>query len=399
MNRSKKIQSFIEANSDNIISARRWFHQHPELAYKEYKTSDYIVNYLTSLGVEIIYNEAVTGVVCEIGSGDKIGACRFNMDGLPIPEKIDFKYKSVLQGYSHSCGHDFELAWGLIIAKYFIENPPKNKLKLLFQPAEEEPGDEPLGRTGGQLYADNGLFDVDAIFSLHVDPEVELGTVSIIDGEVTCAAYDFEYVIQGKSCHAAKPHLGINPVKYASQIIMKLYELEDAIKKSFVGDEGFIVITPSTLQTKIDKDSIATDDSLNTIPEYIFVKGISRIRSKQATEQLLSGLKNIANLFPDLVSLSLNLVKRAPATLNDTQLVSFVTTACAENEINLISKRTTWRDDAGWGSEKAPTAHGFIGIGGGVESRLHSPYFNADERGLNIGLTIFLNSLDKFLNN
>ena len=120
------------------------------------------------------------------------------MDALPIPEKIECSFKSTINGYSHACGHDFELAWGLLIAKYFAENPPENTLRLLFQPAEEEPGDEPLGRTGGQVYADTGVFDVDAIFSLHVDPEVELGTVSIIDGEVTCAAYDFEFILHDK---------------------------------------------------------------------------------------------------------------------------------------------------------------------------------------------------------
>ena len=93
------------------------------------------------------------------------------------------------------------------------------------------------------------------------------------------------------------------------------------------------------------------------------------------------------------------MVKRAPATLNDANLVRFVKESCSENEIKIISKRTTWRDDAGWGSEKAHTEHGFVGIGGGVESRLHSPYFYADETGLKIGLFVFLNSLNKFLNN
>jgi len=396
---NKHIQDFIANSTQELIAQRRWFHQHPELAFKEQKTSGYIVSYLKSIGLNNIKIEAGTGVVCEIGSGCRVGSCRFNMDGLPIPEKVDCSFKSTLNGYSHSCGHDFELAWGLLIAKYFAENTPQNTLKLLFQPAEEEPGDEPLGRTGGQVYADMGLFNVDAIFSLHVDPEVELGTVSIIDGDVTCAAYDFEYTLQGKTCHAAKPHLGINPVLYASKLIADLYSLEDEIKKSFKSDEGFIVITPSILQTRIDKDSVSTEESQNTIPEYVFVKGISRVRSKEATEMLLNGFETISKKYNDLVSLNLKLVKRAPATLNDTALVNLVKESCAENEIKLISKRTTWRDDAGWGSEKAPTSHGFVGIGGNADSRLHSPYFEANEKGLEIGLTVFLNSLNKFLNN
>lgn len=393
------IDTFVKANGTDLIEIRRWFHQHPELAFKEQKTSDYIVSFLKCLGITNIKIEAVTGVVCEIGSGSKVGACRFNMDGLPIPEKIECSFKSTLNGYSHACGHDFELAWGLMIAKYFAENPPLNTLRLMFQPAEEEPGDEPLGRTGGQVYADTGVFDVDAIFSLHVDPEIELGTVSIIDGDVTCAAYDFEYILQGKSGHAAKPHIAVNPVFYASKLIEDLYLLQEEIKNSFQDDEGFVVITPSILQTRIDKDSVSDEESQNTIPEFVFVKGISRVRSKDATERLLKGFETISKKYIELVSLKINLVKRAPATLNDTRLVTIVKETCTENQIKIISKRTTWRDDAGWGSEKAPTAHGFVGIGGDAESRLHSPYFNADESGLQTGLTVFLNSLNKFLNN
>jgi amidohydrolase len=391
------IERFIENSTQELIAHRRWFHQHPEIAFKEQKTSDYIIAYLNSIGIHNIKTEAGTGVVCEIGDGHKVGACRFNMDALPIPEKIDWDFKSKINGYSHACGHDFELAWGLMIAKYFAENPPKNKLKLLFQPAEEEPGDEPLGRTGGQVYADMGLFNVDAIFSLHVDPEVEFGTTSIIDGEVTCAAYDFEYILQGKAGHAAKPHLAINPVFYASKLIGDLYFLEETIRKSFKDDEGFVVITPSIVQSRIDKDPVGKEESQNTIPEFVFVKGISRVRSKDATESLLKGFEAISKNYHELVSLELKLVKRAPSTLNDKNLVNFVKQSCSENEIKLIEKRTTWRDDAGWGSEKAPTAHGFVGIGGSAESRLHSPYFSPDERGLQIGLTIFLNSLIKFL--
>lgn len=393
------IAHFVESQRQECLKLRRWFHQHPEIAYREKSTSDFIVSYLQSLGITNIKVHAGTGVICEIGSGGRIGSCRFNMDALPIPEKIECSFKSQINGYSHACGHDFELAWGLMIAKYFAENPPQNTLRLLFQPAEEEPGDEPKGRTGGQLFADDGLFDVDAIFSLHVDPEVELGTVSIIDGDVTCAAYDFEYTSQGKTCHAAKPHLGINPVKYASKLVADLYKLEEEIKLVIDNDEGFVVITPAVLKTVIDKDSTASEESLNTIPEFVTVKGISRVRSKVAAEKLLEGLKAISKNYPELISCNLKLTKRAPATLNDSYLVGLVRNSCNESGINLISKRTTWRDDAGWGSEKAPTAHGFVGIGGKPESRLHSPYFEADETGLEIGLKVFLNSLDQFLNN
>ncbi len=397
MKANQQILDFVNHSKEELVQLRRWFHQHPESAYVEIQTSSFIVQYLETLGIHNISIEAKTGVVCEIGSGDKVGACRFNMDALPIQEMVDSSFKSIFEGFSHSCGHDFELAWGLLIAKYFTTYPPQNTLRLVFQPAEEGPGDDALSRTGGQLLAEQGIFNVDAIFSLHVDPEVPLGTVSIIEGDVTCAAYDFEYTLQGKVCHAAKPHLGINPVPYASKVISDLYLLEENLKARLHSSEGFVVITPTAIDTHINNSGIVSE-SLNTIPEYVIIKGISRVRSIKPIEMLLDGFEAIKRNYPDLVSLQLKLKKRAPATSNSNKLVKIVIESCNENDIQMIMKPTNWRDDAGWASEKAPTAHGFLGIGGNVDSRLHSPQFNPDEKGLEVGLIVFLNSLGKFLN-
>jgi amidohydrolase len=104
------IKKFIDLHKSELYDLRRWFHQHPEISYKEYNTSQFVQDYLTKLGVSFNI-QAGTGVEATIGSKGKVAACRLNMDALPIPEKSDFHHCSLVPGYSHACGHDFELGY------------------------------------------------------------------------------------------------------------------------------------------------------------------------------------------------------------------------------------------------------------------------------------------------
>lgn len=351
----EQISEFIVKNTDELLQHRRWFHQHPETSFKEFKTSEYIKNYLHKIGATDIKTIAGTGVICEIGQGGLTHGARFNMDGLPIQEENKISFLSIHSGYSHSCGHDFELAWGLMTAKYFQENKPNGTLKLIFQPAEEGSGEEVHGKTGGQILAELGAFDIDSIMSFHVEPEINLGTVSIIDGEVTCSAFDFDFILHGKTCHAAKPLQGKNPVPFATQLTSDIYFLQEKIKSENKNHEGFILITVSNLSTRLQLDKTDKEETLNTIPEYAILKGISRVRSKEVKEKLKSGLKELASkytvLMNDDISTSydckLNMRQVAVATINDKRYVDNAIETAKSNNLKVISKRTTWLTQVG----------------------------------------------------
>jgi amidohydrolase len=385
----EKINQFVAANIVSLLEQRRWFHQHPETSFKEFETSKYIQEYLKSIGIDRIEVVAGTGVVCYIGTGDYTTAARFNMDGLPIQEKNPISFCSLNSGYSHSCGHDFELAWGVMIAKYFQENKPENGMvKLIFQPAEEGPGEEPHGKTGGQILAELGVFNVDSIMSLHLEPEVDLGTVSIVAGEVTCTAFDFEIIIHGKTCHAAKPQQGINP---------DIYKLQDRIINAKSDDEEFILVTVSNISSRMDSVKLDVEETINTIPEFVVIKGISRIRSNKVKNKLYNGLDKISKKYKELQNCKLKINQVAVSTINSKDLTNNALLTANLNGWNVLSRRTTWRDDAGWASEKAPTFHGFVGIFDGVHTALHSPTFNPNEDALSIGLSMFLGTMTKNL--
>jgi amidohydrolase len=395
----KRISQFISENKEELLRHRRWFHQHPETSFKEFKTSSYIQEYLREIGTNNIRIVSNTGIICEIGDGAQIHGARFNMDGLPIPEETKITFCSLYSGYSHSCGHDFELAWGLMTAKYFQQNIPSSTIRLIFQPAEEGPGEEAHGKTGGQILAELGAFDIDSVMSLHVEPEVPLGTISIIDKEVTCSAYDFDFILHGKTCHAAKPHQGLNPVPLAAWMISDIYLLQESIKNNIKDDEGFVMITVSNFSTRLQLASPDQEETINTIPEYAILKGISRVRSKDVKEKLVIGLKEIETKYNELSKgCKLNIRQVAVATINDKRCVENVINSAKNHGYAVISKRTTWRDDAGWASEKALSAHGFIGIEDGNPTALHSPTFNPNEKALEIGLYIFLGTLERNCN-
>jgi metal-dependent amidase/aminoacylase/carboxypeptidase family protein len=393
------ISQFIEYNFDALVSHRRWFHQHPETAYKEFQTSNYIKDYLVKIGITNIKTIGGTGVICEIGESGLIHGARFNMDGLPITEANQISFCSLFKGFSHSCGHDFELACGLMTAKYFQENKPNATIRLIFQPAEEGSGEEIHGKTGGQILAEQGVFNIASVMSLHLEPEVPLGTISIIDGEVTCSAYDFDFILHGKTCHAAKPHQGINPIPIAAKLIDDIYSLQEKIKTEIWDDEGYVMITTSNYSTRLELDKADKEETINTIPEYGILKGISRVRSKFVKEKLIEGLKGLELKYKSFLrDCKLQIRQVAVATINNRWCVDNAIITAKNHDLNVISNRTSWRDDAGWASEKAPTAHGFIGIDDGVPTSLHSPTFNPNEKALKVGLNMFIGTLERNCN-
>ena len=106
----------IEKYTEELITLRHYFHQHPELALQEVETSAYIRKYLEKLGYEIIPIEP-TGLIAELPSlknREKLVVLRAEMDALPIQEQTNLPYASVNQGCMHACGHDMILAAALV---------------------------------------------------------------------------------------------------------------------------------------------------------------------------------------------------------------------------------------------------------------------------------------------
>ena len=133
-----------EALRDELISRRRDFHQYPELAFEEVRTSGIIADELRNLGLEVQTGVGKTGVVAVL-EGAEDGPTvlyRADMDALPITEQNTHDFVSLNTGKMHACAHDGHMSVGLAVAKIMNKHRDKIKgrIKFVFQPGEEGAG-------------------------------------------------------------------------------------------------------------------------------------------------------------------------------------------------------------------------------------------------------------------
>ncbi|MEO0979480.1 MAG: M20 aminoacylase family protein [Pseudomonadota bacterium] len=209
-------------NSDpGLVSMRRQLHAIPEIGLSEYKTSDVIAAELTRLGYQVTRGLAKTGIVASLrnGDGEKSIGIRADFDALPIEEQTGADHASTHPGCMHACGHDGHTAMLLGAAALLSERRQFNgTVHLIFQPAEENFG-------GAKLMMEDGLFErfpCDAVFGLHNEPSLPLGSFVFRDGEMMAAADECRITIVGRGGHGAEPHLAADPIVCGASIIMAL---------------------------------------------------------------------------------------------------------------------------------------------------------------------------------
>jgi hippurate hydrolase len=211
----------IAEHAPEIVALRREIHAHPELNYEEVRTAALVARQLTSWGVEVHRDIAVTGVVGLVHGRDG-GACgravglRADMDALPMQEHNHFAHASTLPGKMHACGHDGHTAMLLAAARHLAATRRfDGTVVLIFQPAEE-------GGGGAKRMVDEGLFQrfpVEAVFGMHNWPGYAQGTLAVSPGPVMASASFFRAVVHGIGGHAALPHRGVDPVPLACQLV------------------------------------------------------------------------------------------------------------------------------------------------------------------------------------
>lgn len=208
-----------------ILDFKRDMHMHPELAHREYRTTEKIREFLGGLpSCRLLPLSVETGVVARIegGGGGPEVMLRADIDALPQTEQVESPWKSQSPGVMHACGHDFHTA-ALLGAALLLERASAGgdlagSVDLVFQPAEE-------GTTGARMLIDAGLFDLihpDYCFGLHNWPSVRTGKIVCHEGALMAAKRNFEIWIHGAGGHGSMPHLNIDPVVGAAAIIQSL---------------------------------------------------------------------------------------------------------------------------------------------------------------------------------
>jgi hippurate hydrolase len=213
-----------QSHAKEFIPIRRDIHQHPELPFKEERTSDLVAKHLESWGYKVERGLGGTGLVGQLkhGAGKRTLGIRADMDALPIVEQTGVAYASRHEGVMHACGHDGHTTMLLCAAKMLAESKQfSGTLNLIFQPAEEDGTDN----SGAVRMMNDGLFTkypCDAIFGMHNMPGIPQGKLVFRDGAMMASSDKVYITIKGRGGHGAMPQKTADPIVAAASLVMAL---------------------------------------------------------------------------------------------------------------------------------------------------------------------------------
>ncbi len=376
-----QLASFLDRHNEELVGFRRDLHMHPELGFTEFRTTARLVERLKEAGLQPRVLPKGTGVICDIGpeNGPTV-ALRADIDALPLPDEKDVPYASTIPGLSHACGHDVHttvvLGAGLFLARQAALGLLPGRVRLLFQPAEENPGG------ALDILAAGGLVGVSRIFGLHCEPKFEVGQLGVRTGPIT-AACDKVYVkVNGPGGHTARPHLTADLVYALAKIVT---ELPAALSRRVDPRSSL-----SLVWGRMNAGSVA-----NAIPDQGLAEGTVRCLDDEAwhraPELMRALLHSVAGAYD--VEASLEYVRGVPPTVNDQVSVQMFRDAgglVLEPEKVVTAPQSLGGDDFGYYLESIPGAYGRLGVRtpGGREYDLHRGDFDVDESCIPVGVKI-----------
>lgn len=365
-----------------VINLRRELHKYPELALEEVETSRRIKAELDKIGVPYV-ECGKTGIVATIGSGDgKTIALRSDMDALKIEEKTGVDYTSQNSGVMHACGHDSHMASliGAVIILKKHEAELKNKIVIIFQPAEEN-------SLGAKLIVEGGHLDgVEEIFGLHVFGDIECGKISIQKGYRMAASHKFKIFIKGKSGHAGKPHQCVDATLVCATTVMGI----QAIVSREIDPIDPAVVTIGHM---------VSGAAHNIISGEAFIEGTVRMFSEENAKKIESSIKRIAYstavAHGAVATIDYNLSSH-PAVFNDEAAVKRA--LCGARKIfdkeSIVSiPKMMLGEDFSVYQSIIPGVFAFVGAGNyqmGRDFPNHNEKFNIDEKAILISTKLYL---------
>ena len=401
-----KLQSKLDQQANEIekqvIEWRREFHQNPELSNREFRTGAKIAAHLKSLGLDVQYPVAKTGVVALLKGGKPgpVVALRADIDALPVTERnaLPFASKERVQfngqetGVMHACGHDGHMSILMAVAEILAKNKSelKGTVKFIFQPAEEG---APAGEEGGaSLMIKEGVLEnpkVDVIFGLHLQALLPSGQLAYRSGGLMAAVDGVNIKVKGVGAHGATPWDSVDPIVISSQIISGLQTI---VSRQTDLTKGAAVITIGSIHGGIRR---------NIIPEEVLLEGTIRTFEDNMQKIVHDKIRLTATKIAESAGAKadVDIQIMYPATINDPKLTdlmvpSLIRTAGAAN-VN-ITAPVTMAEDFSFFQQKIPGFFFFLGAYP-AEMKLikqpvhHTADFMIDEKSLITGVKALVN--------
>ena len=381
-----RLNEDVVAFHDEMTAWRRDIHKHPEIAFEERRTSEFVAKALGSFGLEVHRGLAKTGVVGTLRSAPNAGAraigLRADMDALSLQEHNTFDHCSVNAGKMHACGHDGHTAMLLGAARHLAETKGfEGTVHFLFQPAEET-------GIGGRDMVREGLFDrfpLEAVYGMHNFPGIEIGRFAMRKGPLMAATDTFELSIKGVGGHGAFPHTTRDPVVTSAQVISAWQAI--ASRETDPLHAAVVSVT-----------SIHGGETTNVIPEEVVLAGTTRSFDEQVQDAIEVSMKRIAKGVCSAMDLECDLSYQRcnPATVNSDAETDIAAAAAARvvgaEHVDTDTSPIMGGEDFAWMLREKPGCYVLIGNGTGSEGgcMLHNPHFDFNDAILPIGASYWV---------
>lgn len=386
------LQERIAQQTPSLIAMRRDFHRHPELAFQEFRTSEVLANHLRGLGLEVTTGIATTGVVARLRGG-KPGLTvmvRADIDALPIHEATGAEYTSQNPGVMHACGHDGHASIAAHVASVLtgMKDDLEGNVVFVFQPAEEVVG-------GARPMVEAGVMEgIDRVVGLHLYSQMPTGMVGVRVGPSMAATNSFVLTVHGSGAHAATPHLGVDSVVIAAQIITALQTLVS--RETDPIDTA--VITIATVY--------AGEGAHNIIPETAELRGTLRTFNPQTRERMVKRIEELADGVARAMGgrCEIRYLPGTPAVINHPEMTERLRLVAREvlgDDKVLEVPPVMGGDDMSEFLNRAPGVYFWLGASDpstGKDKPHHHPGFDIDDTGsLPLGVELITRAVLNFL--
>ena len=381
-----QLDRWLAARGAELVAVRRHIHAHPELSHHEFETAALVARELAVAGLSPRFLPKGNGVVCDIGHGTKMVALRADLDALPLPDVKDVPYRSTVPNVCHACGHDVHttvvLGAGLALAQLAEQNELPGRVRLVFQPAEENfPSGAP------EMIAAGALKDVSAIFGLHCAPMLPCGLVGVRSGALTAAADMVEVRVSGRGGHTARPHLTADLVNALGRVV---------------------VDAPALLARRVDSragvslvfGAVRAGEAPNAIPIEGHARGTVRVLNRDAWRDLPELVPAIIRdaVAGTGVAIDIDYVRGVPPVINDrhaTAIIAGAAGAALGADHVVEADVSMGGEDFAFYLEQVPGAMIRLGTtapGTEVKFDIHQSVFDVDERAIGHGVRIMVHT-------
>jgi amidohydrolase len=380
------IARIADGLAGQMVTFRRDMHAHPELAWREARTSAAVAEELRRSGLAPALRSAGTGLVCEVpgaGASPRV-ALRADLDALPVDDEKDVDYRSATPGVTHACGHDVHtavvLGAGIGLARLAGDGILPGRVRLLFQPAEEVlPG-------GALTMLEEGALDgVDRVFAVHCDPRFDAGSIAVREGPITGATDAIVVRLSGPGGHTARPQLTVDVVGALADVVTR---------------------TPLLLSRRVDPRAgmslvwgvISAGSAANVIPQSGEAAGSVRTLDPgawKASEDLIAGIvQEVAA--PYRAQVSIDYTRGVPPAVNDRTATNAFRVAAADvlgPGAVLEATQSMGGEDFAWMLERVPGVLARLGVrrpGMPEAPDLHRGDFDVDEAAIGCGIRVLM---------